>query len=59
MSLSKVLMYKGGNPKNRRMLFLPQTGVVAINIDGTSIHTSLGINSEGKMYPVSNKQRPE
>ena len=48
-------MYKGGNPKNRRMLFLPQTGVVAINIDGTSIHTSLGINSEGKMYPVSNK----
>ena len=54
-------MYKGGNPKNRRMLFLPQTGVAAINIAAniaaisTSIHTSLGINNEGKMYPVSNK----
>ena len=56
MSLSKVLMYKGGNPENPRMLFLAQTDVAAININGTSIHISLGINIEGKMYPVSNKR---
>ena len=54
MSLSKVLMYKGGNPENWRMLFLAQTGVAAININSTSIHNSLGINNEGKLYPVSN-----
>ena len=48
-------MYKRGNPENWRMLFLPQTGIAAINIDGTSIHNNLEINNEGKMYPVSNK----
>ena len=50
-------MYKRGNPEIPRMLFLAQTGVAAININDTSIHTSLGINIEGKMYPVSNEQR--
>ena len=53
MSLSKVLMYKGGELDKPRILLLAPTGVAAININGTTIHSGLGINVGGKLYPLS------
>ena len=50
MSLSKVLMYKGGELDKPRILLLAPTGVAAININGTTIHSGLGINVGGKLY---------
>ena len=57
MSINKVLMYKGGNPEKPRILLLAPTGVAAVNIDGTTIHTALGINVGGKLYPLNDRQR--
>ena len=44
MSISKLLSFKGGDPEKPRILILAPTGVAAINIDGTTIHTALRIN---------------
>ena len=50
-------MYKGGNPEKPRILLLAPTGVAAVNIDGTTIHTALGINVGGKLYLLNDRQR--
>ena len=55
MSLSKALMYKGGDPEKPRILLLAPTGVAAMNINGT-IHSGLGINVGSKLYPLSDRQ---
>ena len=34
MSLSKVLIYKGGDPEKPRILLLAPTGVAAVHIKG-------------------------
>ena len=57
MLLSKVLMYKGGELKKPRVLLLAPTGVAAININGTTIHSALGTNIGGKLYPLSEQHR--
>ena len=57
MSVNKVLMYKADNPEKSRILPLAPTAVAAINIDGTKIHSALGINVESKMYPLNDRQR--
>ena len=57
MSLSKVLIYKGGELEKPRILLLAPTGVAAININGTTIHSGLGINVGGKLYPLSEQHR--
>ena len=57
MSLSKVLIYKGGEIGKPRILLLAPTGVAAININGTTIHSGLGINVGGKLYPLSEQHR--
>ena len=46
LSLNKVLRYKGGDADKSRILFLAPTGVAAININGTTIHSDLGIKLE-------------
>ena len=40
-SLSKLLMYRGGEPTKERILVLAPTGVASINVNGTTIHTGL------------------
>ena len=45
LSLNKFLGYKGGDADIPRILFLAPTGVATININGTTIHSGLGINS--------------
>ena len=46
-ALTKVLMHKGGEPDKPRVLRIAPTGVAAINISGTTIHTALGIHGNG------------
>ena len=56
MSLTKVLMCKGGNLEKPRILLPAPTGVASININGTTIHTGLGIVG-GKRYPLNDRQK--
>lgn len=57
LSLRKILIYKGENQEKSRILLLIPTGVAAINIDGTTVHTHLGINVGGKMCPLKDRQK--
>ena len=38
-------------------MLLAPTGVAAININGTTIHSGLGINVGSKLYPLKDQQR--
>ena len=51
MSLSKVLIHIGGECENPRILLLAPNGVAVININSQTIHSDLGINVGGKLYP--------
>ena len=53
MSLGKVLIYKGGELEKPRISLLAPTGVAAININDTTIHSGLGINVGGKLHPLN------
>ena len=57
MSIIKLLSFKGGDPEKPGILILAPTGVAAINIDGTTIHTALVINVGHKLYPLNDGQR--
>ena len=57
MSISKVLMYKGGHPEKPSILLLAPTGVAAINTDRTTIYTALGITVGSKLYPLNDRRR--
>ena len=57
MSISKLLSFKGGDPEKPRILILAPAGMAAINIDGTTIHTALGINVGHKLSPLNDRQR--
>ena len=56
LSLNKVLGYKGGNADKPRILLFAPTGVVAIKINGTTIHSGLRINVGSKLYPLNDQQ---
>ena len=53
----QVLGYKGGDADKPRIFLLAPTGVAAININGTTIHSGLGINVGSKLYPLNDQQR--
>ena len=58
MSLSKVLIiYIGGEREKPRILLLAPNGVAVINVNGQTIHSDLGINVGGKLYPLSEQHR--
>ena len=57
MSLSKVLINKGGELEKPRILLLVPTGVAPININGANIHSGFWINAGGKLYPLSEQHR--
>ena len=56
LSLNKVLGYKGSNVDKPRILLLAPTGVAAININGTTIHSGLGIDVGNEFYPLNDHQ---
>ena len=49
--------YKGGDTNKPRILLLSPTGVAAININGTTIHSDLGKNVGSKLYSLHDQQR--
>ena len=55
--LTKLLMYKGGEPSKERILILAPTGVAAINVNGTTIHTGLKSPTRCKLFPLSDKAK--
>ena len=57
ISLSKVLIYKGGELEQPRILLLARTGVTSINVNGTTIHSGLGVNVGGKLHPLNEQHR--
>ena len=50
MSLCKVLGSKGDNAEKSTILLLALTGVTAMNIKRTTIHSGLGINVRSMLY---------
>ena len=59
-SLTKILSYGNVSLDKPKVLLMAPTGVAAINIDGTTIHTALNIpinHSGKKLSPLSNKMR--
>ena len=59
-SLSKVLSYRCSNADSEKILLVAPTGVAAVNIEGTTIHTALGlpVGRFGKNIPkLSDKRR--
>ena len=59
MSLNKVLGYKGGDVVKPRILLLAPTGLLAVNIIGTTTHSGLGINVGSKLYSLNDQKRTE
>ena len=50
-SLSKFFLCQSGSPVKPNVLVLAPTGVAAININGTTIHSGLNIPCRGKLMP--------
>lgn len=55
--LSKLLAYKSDELDKPRVIKLAPTGIAAINIDGTTIHTGLSLRPTGTYMSMSDKQR--
>ena len=55
MSITKLLMHKGGNPEKTRIIVLAPTRVAAVTISGTTTPSGLRVNVRSKMFPL--KQR--
>ena len=55
-ALSKVLSYNEDNSKTKTVMLLASTGVAAIKINGTTIHTELGIPCTN-FHPLGDRQR--
>lgn len=55
MAIAKLLIFKDDNPKNKRILVLAPTGVAAVSIKGTAVHSGLGINVGSKMFSLNDQ----
>ena len=56
-TISKTLLYHCKDPKTATVLLLGPTGISAVNIGGTTIHSSLGIKLERELRLGINYQR--
>ena len=57
VAITKLLMHKGGNPENARIIVLAPTGIAAVNISGTTVRSGLGISVGSKMFLLNDRQR--
>ena len=57
VAITKLLMHKGGNPENARIIVLAPTGVAAVNRSGKTVRSGLGISVGSKMFPLNDRQR--
>ena len=55
--MTKKLLYHSNNPEKIRVLLLAPTGISAVNINGATIHSCLGITSYGKYNKLGHKQK--
>ena len=55
--VSKELLYHAKDPEKPRVLLLDPTGISAVNIGGTTIHSDLGINPGPKCLGLSDKMK--
>ena len=58
-AVSKVFLYRSGDPSKPRVLLLAPTGVAAININGNTIHSALHIPCKGKLFPLNDANKAE
>ena len=56
-AVSKELLYHGGDPDKARVLLLGPTGISAVNIGETTIHSALGIKPGIKLITLSDKAK--
>ena len=50
-------MVKVGDPEKAKILVLAPTGVAAVSISSTTIHSGLGKTFGRKMFPLNDRQR--
>lgn len=50
-------MVKVGDPEKAKILVLAPTGVAAVSISSTTIHSGLGKKFGRKMFPLNDRQR--
>ena len=56
-TLTKSLLYHSNNPEKVSVLLLGTSGISAVNINGITVHSGLGITSHGKYDKLGNKQK--
>ena len=56
-ALTKFLLYDSNNPEKERMLLLGSTGISAVNINGSTNHSIVGIRSHEKYNKLGHKQK--
>ena len=54
---SKTLFYHCKDPEKPRVLLLGPTGISAVNIGGTTIHSGLGIKPGTKLFGLNDKSK--
>ena len=57
MAISKTLFYHCKDPEKSRVLLLGTTGISAVNIGGTTIHSGLGIKLGTKLLGLNEKSK--
>ena len=50
-------MCPGSNPDKPYVLLMAPNGVAAVNIDGNTIHSGLGINYKWHVFPLNDQQK--
>ena len=56
-AISKILLYHFEDPENPRVFLLGTTGISAVNIGGTTIHSGLGIKPGTKLLGLNDKSK--
>ena len=56
-AISKTLLYHSKDPEKPRVLMLGPTGISAVNISRTTIHSGLGIKPGAKLLGLNDKSK--
>ena len=56
-AISKTLLYHCNDPEKTRVLLLETTGISALNINGTTIYSGLGIKPRTKLIGLNEKSK--
>ena len=56
-AISKALLDHDKDPEKPRVLLLGPTGISAVNIDGSTTHSSLGIKPRIKLLSLNDKSK--